>query len=1100
MALDFQISNIPVDGVDNTAPATNQGTRNVENMRFTRMDEAAPGYPFLGGIQRAKNVERIFFSNGQIYYANRDRVWSGMQADTIFSGTTTLDCCKHLLAEHRTIDGPPVNLGTRAAFGAARDNTNRLTFFCWGDGANITYIGMMPDGARRISSQIQTSSGPTSSLSAIATTDKSSKDNLRCIVFPPSKSVYAIVIESASLKIYQAFYTTFSASGEKQFDHLSSIINALGSQATIAIGHASGLSEQTFDACNVSDTVGVVAYTTSSGISISSFNSSFGTLATQAFTSTLPATNTRICVYTNAASGLTYLFWTERGTNTQIKGVVLSVNGTSGAISIITAATVIAACGAATDFIASMACCPGYFDKTVTGLAMTVCDGEGQTPALPGLRHVRYRELFTQLLASSNLTNFARVAENITISSKCFESKKSDSDSKSYFYANDVEWFTGGAFFCERIVTLDVLTPDTIDANKKAITPSAGGTIGRPRMLSVATLGIGRTLSGGVSQVAYSDDYAYRMSVLFSPVTELQNAQAITPAFNFSSPNAPVIRETRLGGFGAGVKVDHAGDSYWCAGSLYKIYPNSSLYDGFYDTGFALAPNVVGTFGATGTIPALTSITFKFLFYAEAQGRKDIIGPPSEAYVFTAPGSGTTKLTLSIYSVISHRMPASQRALSCIVFIKDAGSGNYYFDQEVILSTSASIISGFSTIQYTSTPVANTANAQLYTDFQELPNVIPGGVRCAQSAIDRMVVVDDFGKMCVSKSNNATRGIEFSDLLIAPTPPDNANVEALGSMDNALVLFGDKNIYAMSGGAPDSFGNGSFTPWSKVQTDISCNSQQSVLATTDGIFFGSKRGIMILDRGYSAQPVGAKIFDFNTGGSGVHPQPVVSSAAFYAANSEALFAFIPNPLEPDSVRSSVNYPVAIYNTKFGKWTYLRKVQVGGSITAVAADNYIAYNLISYPDGSVASPSYGVWFSTSSASYDSSLFNPSLYDTGWLPFFGGQQYGRVREISILLRVNEPGDITNNSGIMTVTYYVDYDDSTAKVESFALNSVLAGSKLAGTTSFALKVSPNVQQVRALRVVVSFRARALSIRGFSFELSPKNGTQKINVAQTA
>jgi hypothetical protein len=1108
MALQWQVINIPIDGIDNTQPYSNQGTREVRGIRFLRQGEGSPSYVFDKVLDVIRDPQRVFFIDEEVVTLNTDRAYVGQESEQTAPSTDLgqIDSGKILLASHEVFSLPPQRAyqdnaptspptesysytATASAFGACIDDINSIHFIAWFAGASGSVNSFSPLGA--IVSQdcksvisICRSFNATSNYQEFTPTMLSSVDNIRCFTFP------------GSLVFCVAYITGFGGSPRViNFDQVSyTIPSLLGANAayftannvgpesflttvfSITVNHPTSNTYCTFDVCdyivsNAISSVKLVAYTTLTGVALSVVNSSGVVTTDNIAAPTLSTTDNKISVYHNKTSDFIYMFWTATSTGNQsIFGAIYTLNAGLNTLTQILAPTLLHRPSGSASFIASIACAPGYFDDSVTGLMATVGGQDSGGVTLTGRRYSIYFEFYDSLTSTGTITN----ASNVTVTSKSFSSL-GDVKSKAYFYCFEPEYFSGGLFFNEKILGIDCQTSKTI-TGKKVVN---GG-----QFVSVATIGISRTGSQAISQVSQIGNDVLKCSVELKTGNETQEAIGLLNPANYSRVTSPIVRHLTLNAASTGSKIAHFGRNYINAGALYE-------YDGdkLTDTGFSLSPNVVAEYTASsgGSIPINTSTTFKFVYYTEIAGRRDIFGPPSVEYTYTSPSSGTgISLTLYIYA----SSPVRFDAYSVLIYIKDPSSGNFYFNQAVQFLSNISL----ATVLFSATPAASTSNPQIYTDFGELPNVISGGPRCVQSTSSRLMLIDDFGVVNVSKPNNQTRGVEFSDLLIVQQPSDLESTNATGVIDNNFILFGKRNIYAISGEFPDSFGNGASPQWTKIQTDVSCTNHQSVLSTSDGVFFDSTRGLMILDRGLSINPVGAKIFETYAN------QPSLSfqqwkflSACFNYKNSEAMF------LREDGF-------IYFFNTKFG--TFSRAYPgLGGDKTCIGSSlgGTLAFGELDI-GGFFAFPG-AVWLSTNN--YNNSILhlgNDQLqYDTGWVPFFGGEQYGRCRRIGILFGLNNLDSslfVNPYLPTITITIYYDYDNAIFTTKTFSLSPNLPfpdGISYA-SNGFSINMRTEQQKMRAARVSVSVNPMPYaSIRGFSFEVAPKNGVQKNIVAQT-
>jgi hypothetical protein len=78
-------------------------------------------------------------------------------------------------------------------------------------------------------------------------------------------------------------------------------------------------------------------------------------------------------------------------------------------------------------------------------------------------------------------------------------------------------------------------------------------------------------------------------------------------------------------------------------------------------------------------------------------------------------------------------------------------------------------------------------------------------------------------------------------------------IVAMQEMDDALVLFTEDAIYALTGFGADPSGAGSSLQVRTVVTGVGCIEPRSVVLTPDGIFFQSYKGLYLLNRGQALE-------------------------------------------------------------------------------------------------------------------------------------------------------------------------------------------------------------------------------------------------------
>ncbi len=90
-----------------------------------------------------------------------------------------------------------------------------------------------------------------------------------------------------------------------------------------------------------------------------------------------------------------------------------------------------------------------------------------------------------------------------------------------------------------------------------------------------------------------------------------------------------------------------------------------------------------------------------------------------------------------------------------------------------------------------------------------------------------------------------------------------APVRAMASMDGQLIVWSDGAIYAVAGDGPPATGGVDIGfGVRKISTDVGCIDWRSVVLSPVGLFFQSRKGIYLLDRGLNTSFVGAPVDDY----------------------------------------------------------------------------------------------------------------------------------------------------------------------------------------------------------------------------------------------
>lgn len=175
----------------------------------------------------------------------------------------------------------------------------------------------------------------------------------------------------------------------------------------------------------------------------------------------------------------------------------------------------------------------------------------------------------------------------------------------------------------------------------------------------------------------------------------------------------------------------------------------------------------------------------------------------------------------------------------------------------------AGSVIGAATVSYTDL-ISDTLiaiNELLYTEGGVADNILcpPHAFQCVCS-----------GRVWVGGQLDATV-ITASKLLVDGEPTQFTDLDqfsvflpqkctGLASIDGTVVAFSREKIYFVTGDGPNDQGVGSFNPPTELPTDVGCVDWRSVVETSLGVFFLSKRGIYLLPRGFNTPLfVGAEV-------------------------------------------------------------------------------------------------------------------------------------------------------------------------------------------------------------------------------------------------
>lgn len=199
-----------------------------------------------------------------------------------------------------------------------------------------------------------------------------------------------------------------------------------------------------------------------------------------------------------------------------------------------------------------------------------------------------------------------------------------------------------------------------------------------------------------------------------------------------------------------------------------------------------------------------------------------------------------------------------------VAFYRTAAGGEppYYRLAATTNDTSLSAITYADSVADTSL----TARAKLYAP--SLPGV-NGGAQDRRAppgllfptSYNGMLVGAEGENLWYSGQDVYGEGTWFNPIFQVPVSGDGA-ITALATQDGTLYVFKRRAIYAIAGEQPaDNGAAGGLGVPQRLAVDVGCIDARSIVVTSLGIFFQSERGIEILTRAQSVEPIGEKVTD-----------------------------------------------------------------------------------------------------------------------------------------------------------------------------------------------------------------------------------------------
>lgn len=163
----------------------------------------------------------------------------------------------------------------------------------------------------------------------------------------------------------------------------------------------------------------------------------------------------------------------------------------------------------------------------------------------------------------------------------------------------------------------------------------------------------------------------------------------------------------------------------------------------------------------------------------------------------------------------------------------------------------------------------------LYTNGGILSNAPTEGGRVVAGGKSRIFASDPADPHVVNYTKDRAIGYaaEPSQFLQIRLDPYGGDITAMRVMDDNLIVFKERAVFAVQGDGANAAGQGDFSKPVLVTSDVGCVSADSLEYTPLGVVFQSEKGIYMLGRDLQVQYMGAEVEQFTR----VDGQTVVSA-------------------------------------------------------------------------------------------------------------------------------------------------------------------------------------------------------------------------------
>ncbi len=318
---------------------------------------------------------------------------------------------------------------------------------------------------------------------------------------------------------------------------------------------------------------------------------------------------------------------------------------------------------------------------------------------------------------------------------------------------------------------------------------------------------------------------------------------------------------------------------------------------------------------------------------------------------------------------------------------------------------------------------------------------------------------------------------EFSDAFAFVLPGDE-RCTGLAELDDKIVAFTARAIYALAGRGPDDGGrNSDYSGLQPIAVDGGCVDPRSVVTTPRGVVYRAAAGFYLLDRGLQVSFVGEAVRDLTDA------MPVVSSAVLVPDVTQVRFTV----RSVDGEQSAI----LVYDYRVDAWSQWIVSSPAAGESLVLAGACLHQGVYHVIDNLGR-----VLFEDASAYRDCGAhYVPMTVATSWIQAAQQSGWQRVRTLEALCA-------RKDAHALTVEVYQDFEATPSQAYTWSAAQIAAMAAPDVREQIAFRVRR--QKSTAFRVRVtdaadeSVTGEGYTIAGFTAELGAKRGLVKASLEQ--
>jgi hypothetical protein len=149
-----------------------------------------------------------------------------------------------------------------------------------------------------------------------------------------------------------------------------------------------------------------------------------------------------------------------------------------------------------------------------------------------------------------------------------------------------------------------------------------------------------------------------------------------------------------------------------------------------------------------------------------------------------------------------------------------------------------------------------------------LASLPPPSATVIHTTQDRLILGGIAGyphRIVYSKLRSQGEIASFNDALYVDLPPDGGAITAIAYLNETMIVFKERAIYAMPGDGFDNAGGGAnYGPARILVSDVGASSAETVALTPRGLIFHSNKGWYLLNKGWAANYIGGPVSDYDS--------------------------------------------------------------------------------------------------------------------------------------------------------------------------------------------------------------------------------------------